>query len=70
MDENRKKEFVKELKALLNKYDVSIGFVCDACSDMHGLYDERIEVQENKTDKVVCSAYSYWMDANNIEIKN
>ena len=48
MDENRKKEFVKELKALLNKYDVSIGFVCDACSDMHGLYDERIEVQEKQ----------------------
>lgn len=38
-------EFLNELKALLEKYDASIGFNCAACSDTYGLYEERVVAQ-------------------------
>lgn len=38
-------EFKKELKALLKKYDATIGFNVGESSDTHGLYNERLEVQ-------------------------
>lgn len=41
---SQKNEFLKELKALLEKYDVSIGFSIGEGSDTHGLYDERITI--------------------------
>lgn len=39
-----KKEFLKELKALLEKYDASICFTCHPSSDTYGLYDDHIIV--------------------------
>ncbi len=39
-----KEEFLKELKALLDKYDVSISFSVGSSSDTHGLYDEKIVI--------------------------
>jgi len=38
------KQFKKELKELLNKYDATIGFSVGEGSDTHGLYDEQMEV--------------------------
>lgn len=35
-------EFLSELKALLKRYDASIGFSCADCSDTYGLYEEKI----------------------------
>ena len=41
---DKKNEFLKELKNLLEKYDVSIAFnVGDTC-DLHGFYDERVTI--------------------------
>lgn len=39
--------FVDELKALLEKYDATIDWTCSACSDLHGVYDERMTVSSN-----------------------
>lgn len=35
-------EFRRELKALLEKYNVSIDFSCSDCSDTHGIYDAKM----------------------------
>jgi hypothetical protein len=37
-------ELKKELKALLKKHNATIQFECADCSDLHGVYDERIEI--------------------------
>ena len=39
-----KEQFLKELKALLDKYDASISFSVGSCSDTHGLYDEKMVI--------------------------
>ena len=36
--------FKKDLKSLLSKYNASINFVCDDCSDTYGIYEEGIAV--------------------------
>ena len=41
---SQKTEFLKELKNLLETYDVSICFNLSSCSDTTGLYDERITI--------------------------
>jgi len=38
------KEFKKELKALLTKYNASIDFTADSCSDWHGITGEKMVV--------------------------
>ncbi len=43
-----KDEFLKEFKALLEKYDVSISFSVSACSDTHGLYDEKMVIDHKQ----------------------
>lgn len=35
-------EFKVELKALLKKYNASIGFTCDASSDTYGITGEKL----------------------------
>jgi hypothetical protein len=45
-----KDEFLKEFKALLEKYDVSISFSVGAGSDTHGLYDEKMVI-DHRIDK-------------------
>lgn len=39
-----KEQFLQELKELLEKYDVNIGFSVSPCSDTHGLNDEKIVI--------------------------
>lgn len=55
-----------ELKALLEKYDCSICFEFDDCTDTHGIYGECIEIIENKTDKVLISVSGYGLDAKDL----
>lgn len=68
MENNKKEEFIKELKTLLEKYDVNIGFVCDPCSDTNGIYEAGLEVCENKTGKQVLRTHGWNFDANNLKI--
>jgi hypothetical protein len=37
-------DFINELDALLKKYNASIDWGCAACTDTHGIYDERMTV--------------------------
>ena len=61
MDEKQLKEFKKELKELLTKYAVSIGFECGTYSDLHGVYDERIAIYSTDPSygKIVFSVNGY-----------
>lgn len=40
----KQKEFLKELHKLLLKYDASIYWTCDDCSDTYGIYDEKMVI--------------------------
>lgn len=40
-----KQEFLKELKALLKKYDAKISFTCSDSSDTHGLYNDHLQIK-------------------------
>lgn len=42
-----KKEFLTELKALMEKYNASIDWCCDDCSDLACVYDSHIEIDLN-----------------------
>lgn len=61
-------EFLSELRALLEKYDASIGFSVSSCSDTHGLSDERMVITRRKpftlTEREVFSANGWTLDAN------
>ena len=41
---NEQKEFLKEFKDLLLKYDAYIGWTCDDCSDTYGLYNDHLYI--------------------------
>lgn len=41
---------IKELKALLEKHNATISFDCAECSDLHGIYDERMEISKGHPD--------------------
>ena len=56
---NNIKEFKTELKALLNKYNASIGFACSSDSDTYGIYDGHIEIEINHT-KLRHKHQNYW----------
>lgn len=58
-------QFKQELKSLLAKYEVSIGFDCDDSSDTHGIYDGRIVVFD-KRDKELFSAPGWSLSATDI----
>lgn len=40
--------FQYELQALLTKYNATIDWGCSPCSDTHGIYDECMEVTDDK----------------------
>ena len=44
MNDQNKQQFLKEFKALLEKYNVGISFSVGDGSDTHGLYDEKMVV--------------------------
>ena len=66
MENNKKEEFIKELKTLLEKYDVNIGFVCDPCSDTNGIYEAGLEVCENRQ----TSSKNTWLEFRCKQFKN
>ena len=45
------KDFKKELKALLEKYNARIEFTCADSSDLHGVYSEKIVVTMPRGEK-------------------
>jgi hypothetical protein len=53
------KNFKKELKDLLNRYNASIEFGCSDCSDLHGVYDAKMVVHFNqeRTEHILSSGY-------------
>jgi len=54
------KEFLKELKNLLKKYNAGITFAVSDTSDTYGLSDERLEIYiDNKT---ICKINGWSMD--------
>lgn len=60
MDKPSIKDFRADLKALLIKYDATIAFDCDECSDMHGVTGERIIASVGRRNIKLadgCSAY-------------
>lgn len=40
----KQKEFLKEFKDLLLKYNADIGWTCADCSDTYGLYDDHLYI--------------------------
>ena len=38
------KEFLAKLKDLLQEYNASIDWTCSDCSDLHGVYDDHLEI--------------------------
>lgn len=43
-DTNKAKEFADKLQALLQEYNASIDWTCSDCSDLHGVYDEKMVI--------------------------
>ena len=60
-----KKEFLSELKALLKKYDVTIGFSVSECSDTYGLNDEKMIIYHK--DKNWLEVYGWGIDHTDIQ---
>jgi len=56
------KNFKKELKELMNKYNVSIGFTCDDSSDTYGLFDDHIVIEMDN--EVVIESDGWWLNKN------
>ena len=61
--------FKKELYDLLNKYNASITFECDDCSDTHGIYHPRIVIDqqiENDVYVTLIECYGYSLDKSDV----
>lgn len=58
MDSKLKKEFVKELHNLLNKYDAQVSFHCNG--DTYGINGESIKFIHKPTGKVFCEDDGYY----------
>ena len=62
MNETEFKGFKKELQELMKRYNVeSIDFGCSDCSDLAGIYNERIEIT-TKDNKVFTLEQGYCFD--------
>lgn len=46
-EKNNNREFIIELKTLLKKYNASIEFMLDDCSDLYGISGEEMSIQIN-----------------------
>ncbi len=60
------KEFKKELKALLEKYNAVLSLDFDPCSDTYGMYGERMAVYFRDENKNVDLADGYCLDASDL----
>jgi hypothetical protein len=61
-----------ELKDLLERYDATIQFECADCSDLHGVYDAKLQVTVRESKKswketVVIETAGYTMSALDLE---
>lgn len=68
-----REEFLRELKALMKKYDVSIGFSVGSCSDTHGLYDEMLVIDHrikegSFKEETWLTVDGWWMNSTDIEV--
>lgn len=63
---DKHKRFMRELSALLQRYNADIRFNCDKGSDTYGLIGERIEVLIE--DKVIAASEGYWLETGDLEI--
>ena len=52
---------------IIGKYDVSIGFTCGESSDTHGLYDDQVVIEDNKTGKNIVEAGDWWLSAEDLK---
>lgn len=41
---DKNSEFLEKLKNLLTEYGASIDWTCGPCSDLHGVYDDHLEI--------------------------
>ena len=59
-------DFNTELKALLQKYNATIGWGCSPCSDTHGVYEEYMEIYDEKGNTIL-KVEGRYIDADDIE---
>ena len=68
--ESKQDEFLRELKELLTKYDATISFDFDSCSDTHGIYDGGIALyigyNTPKVEKRVFKSAGWSLDASDL----
>jgi biotin synthase-related radical SAM superfamily protein len=64
MNDNEK-EFLAELKALMEKYNAAIGFNVGEGSDTHGLYEEEIHIDVNN--KTIHKTSGWWISGEDLE---
>ena len=65
LTDEQKRTFLSELKALLTKYDVSIGWELGDGSDTHGIYDEKVVISD-KDGEPIYTANGYSLDTSDI----
>ena len=63
---NKNEEFLKDLRSLLKKHNVSIYFDFGEGSDTHGMYNECIVISNDETDEELIRVEGYGMDASDI----
>jgi hypothetical protein len=66
--ETSEKEFLQKLKQLLSEYNMNIRFDCADNSDTHGLINDRIIIENDKTRKSIFKSNDWYITANNIKI--
>jgi hypothetical protein len=59
-------QFVTELQALLKKYNASISWNCGAGSDLHGVYEERMDIEINNN-VILTVPWTSYVSADNIQ---
>ena len=66
---DNKQEFVKELRELLQKYNVSIQAGVGEGSDTHGICEEHIEIYSNFDYKAIFTVDGWTLDQTDLDIK-
>lgn len=61
-----KKEFLTELKALMEKYNASIDWCCDEYSDLACVYDSHIEI--NLNEKETIKFFHDYVDVDDVQV--
>jgi len=64
-----KEEFLKELKALLQKYNVTISAGVGEGSDTHGISEEHVEIYSNFNYKTVFKVEGWSLTHEDIDTK-